>query len=187
MQTIELTCEPALDRAVRAVWRQLADGGVDSVADNPHPGHRPHLTLAACGAITPDALERVRAVLGGAVPVAVRLSGLLTFSARSRRRVLTWGVVPSPDLVDLHRAVWQELATAPDPDEHYLPGRWMPHLGLTRRLEPPALTLAHDILGRHPDLTGAFDAARTFDSDRQQTTWLTPVRTVPEVSGAQHP
>ncbi|GAA2783080.1 2'-5' RNA ligase family protein [Kitasatospora paracochleata] len=172
MQTIELTCGPALDAAVRAVWRQLADGGVDSLADNPHPGHRPHLTLAVCGAIDADALARIGALLAEALPLPVRLSGLLSFSARSRRRVLAWGVVPSPDLIDLHRAVWRELAAVPEPNEHYLPGRWLPHLGLTRRVEPTGLARAHEVLGRHPDVTGDFAAARSFDAADQSTAWL---------------
>ncbi|GLW75047.1 hypothetical protein Kpho02_73440 [Kitasatospora phosalacinea] len=169
MRTIELTCDPAFDRAVRTVWRLLADGGVDSLADNPHPGHRPHLTLAACGEIAPDRLAAVSELLSGALPLPVRLSGLLSFSARSRRRVLTWGVVPGPELVDLHREVWRLLADAPEPDPHYRPGRWMPHLGLTRRVEPDALALAHRLLGRHPDLVGVFDAARSFDADSRST------------------
>ncbi|MFJ1756398.1 2'-5' RNA ligase family protein [Kitasatospora sp. NPDC088134] len=173
MRTIELTCDPALDRAVRTVWRQLADGGVDSLADNPHPTHRPHLTLAVCAAITPEQQAAVAELLSGALPLAVRFTGLLSFGARSRRRVLAWGVVPAPELIDLHRAVWRLLADAPEPDPRYLPGRWMPHLGLTRRVEPAGLALAHDVLGRHPDLTGTFDAARTFDSLARTTTALT--------------
>ncbi|MFB7948878.1 2'-5' RNA ligase family protein [Kitasatospora phosalacinea] len=169
MRTIELTCDPALDRAVRTVWRQLADGGVDSLADNPHPGHRPHLTLAVCGEIAPDRLAAVDQLLSGALPLPVRLSGLLSFAARSRRRVLAWGVAPGPELVDLHREVWRLLADEPDPNPVYLPGRWMPHLGLTRRVEPDALALAHRLLGRHPDLAGVFDAARSFDAGSQST------------------
>ncbi|WP_259464473.1 hypothetical protein [Streptomyces sp. TLI_171] len=61
------------------------------------------------------------------------------------------------------------LAAAPEPNPLYLPGRWMPHLGLTRRVGPDGLALAHQVLGRHPDLAGVFDAARTFDSDTQLT------------------
>ncbi|MGW4814853.1 2'-5' RNA ligase family protein [Kitasatospora cineracea] len=169
MRTIELTCDPAFDRAVRTVWRQLADGGVDSLADNPHPAHRPHLTLAACGAIVPERLAEIGELLDGALPLEVRLSGLLSFSARSRRRVPAWGVVPVPALIDLHREVWRLLADAPEPNPLYLPGRWMPHLGLTRRVEPDGLALAHRLLGRHPDLAGVFDGARTFDSESQLT------------------
>ncbi|OKI93463.1 2'-5' RNA ligase family protein [Kitasatospora sp. CB01950] len=169
MRTIELTCDPALDRAVRSVWRQLADGGVDSLADNPHPAHRPHLTLAACGAIGPEQELMLGELLSGALPLEVRFTGLLSFAARSRRRVLAWGVVPSPELVDLHREVWRVLSAAPDANPLYLPGRWMPHLGLTRRVEPAGLARAHELLGRHPDVAGTLDAARTFDSGTQLT------------------
>ncbi|MFF7453219.1 2'-5' RNA ligase family protein [Kitasatospora sp. NPDC008115] len=169
MQTVELLCDPPLDRAVRALWRRLADGGVDSLADNPHPGHRPHLTLAVCARMPADAGERLDELLADALPLTVRLTGLLSFAARSRRRVLSWSVVPTLDLLRLHHRVWEVLEHAEAPDPHYVPGRWSPHLGLTRRLTPDAVTLTHTLLGRHPDLTGTFDTARTFDSDTQQT------------------
>ncbi|MFE6870421.1 2'-5' RNA ligase family protein [Kitasatospora sp. NPDC057692] len=168
MQTVELLCDAPLDRAVRAVWQRLADGGVDSLADNPHPGHRPHLTLAACARMPDGAVERLDRLLTDALPLTVRLTGLLSFSARSRRRVLSWSVVPTVELMRLHQGVWEVLEHAEEPDPHYVPGRWSPHVGLTRRLAPEDVTLAHALLGRHPDLTGAFDAARGFDSATQR-------------------
>ncbi|MER5349192.1 2'-5' RNA ligase family protein [Kitasatospora sp. NPDC002551] len=169
MQTVELLCDPPLDRAVREVWQRLADGGVDSLAHNQHPGHRPHLTLASCARMPAGAGERLDGLLAGSLPLTVRMTGLLSFSARSRRRVLSWSVVPTLDLLRLHQRVWEVLEHAEEPDPHYVPGRWSPHLGLTRRLTPEAVTLAHTLLGRHPDLTGTFTAARTFDSDTQRT------------------
>ncbi|WP_030272349.1 2'-5' RNA ligase family protein [Streptomyces sp. NRRL B-24484] len=164
MQTVELTCAPALDAAVRGVWQQLSGAGLPSLAHNTHPGHRPHLTLASCGAAPEGALDAVGELLAEALPLPVRLTGLLSFSARSRRRVLSWAVVPTFELVDLHRRVWLLLDGAADPNPHYLPGRWAPHIGLTRRLEPEELALAHTVVGRHPDLTGAFDAGRSYDT-----------------------
>lgn len=165
MQTVELTCAPALDDAVRKVWQQLSDAGVPSLARNAHPGHRPHLTLAACGAAPQGAVSAVGELMAGALPMPVRLTGLLSFSARSRRRVLSWAVVPTVELLGLHRRVWELLDGAEEPNPLYLPGRWAPHLGLTRRLEPDELALAHDVVGRLPDLTGVFDAARSYDGD----------------------
>ncbi|PBC70983.1 2'-5' RNA ligase superfamily protein [Streptomyces sp. TLI_235] len=172
MQTVELTCAPALDAAVREVWQQLSEAGVASLAHNIHPGHRPHLTLAACGAAPEGALDAVGELLAEVLPLPVRLTGLLSFSARSRRRVLSWAVVPTFELVDLHRRVWLLLDDAEDPNPHYRPGRWAPHVGLTRRLEPAELGLAHAVLGRHPDLTGLFDAGRSYDGLTGATTPL---------------
>ncbi|MFC5661595.1 2'-5' RNA ligase family protein [Kitasatospora misakiensis] len=169
MQTVELLCDPPFDRAVRTVWQRLADGGVDSLAHNPHPGHRPHLTLAACARMPAGAPERLDELLAGALPLTVRLTGLLSFAARSRRRVLSWSIVPTVELVRLHQRAWEALDGAEEPDRHYVPGRWSPHLGLTRRLTPDDLTRAHTVLGRHPDLTGTFTAARSFDSETGQT------------------
>ncbi|GJF33527.1 hypothetical protein KNE206_62270 [Kitasatospora sp. NE20-6] len=163
MQTVELTCAPALDTAVREAWERLSEAGVPSLARNTHPGHRPHLTLASCGTAPPGALAAVGELVAGVLPLPVRLTGLLSFSARSRRRVLSWSVVPTVDLLGLHRRVWELLDGADEPNPLYLPGRWAPHLGLTRRLEPAELALAHDVLGRMPDLTGVFDAARSYD------------------------
>nr|BEK63788.1 hypothetical protein KPHV_10150 [Kitasatospora purpeofusca] len=169
MQTVELLCDPPFDRAVRTVWQRLADAGVDSLADNPHPGHRPHLTLAACARMPVGAAERLDELLAGALPLTVRLTGLLSFAARSRRRVLSWAIVPTVELVQLHHRVWEVLADAAEPSPYYVPGRWSPHLGLTRRLAPEDVSLAHTALGRHPDLTGTFTAARSFDSESQLT------------------
>ncbi|AUG75949.1 hypothetical protein CFP65_1031 [Kitasatospora sp. MMS16-BH015] len=168
MQTVELTCAPEFDAAVREVWQRLSDGGVPSLARNTHAGHRPHLTLA-CGTLSPEALARVDELLAASLPLPVRLTGLLSFSARSRRRVLAWSVVPGYELVRLHHRIWQLLADSPEPNPYYLPGRWSPHLGLTRRLEPEELVRAHDLLGRLPDLTGEFDAARSYDTDTELT------------------
>ncbi|MER5640419.1 2'-5' RNA ligase family protein [Kitasatospora sp. NPDC002227] len=177
MQTVELTCDPVFDAAVREVWQQLDEGGVASLARNTHPTHRPHLTLAACGSVPVAALARVDELIAEALPLPVRLTGLLSFSARSRRRVLSWSVVPGYELVRLHHRIWQELAEAAQPGSaqpspYYLPGRWSPHLGLTRRLEPAELALAHHLLGRLPDLTGSFDAARSYDTCTGLTTPL---------------
>ncbi|MEV6978732.1 2'-5' RNA ligase family protein [Kitasatospora sp. NPDC093806] len=168
MQTVELLCDAPFDGAVRTVWQHLADGGVDSLAHSTHPGHRPHLTLAACARMPAGAADRIDELLREALPLPVRLTGLLSFAARSRRRVLSWSVVPTADLVLLHQRIWHALDGAEEPDQHYVPGRWSPHLALTRRLTPESLTLAHTLLGRHPDLTGTFTTARTFDSTTQQ-------------------
>ncbi|WP_053644297.1 2'-5' RNA ligase family protein [Streptomyces sp. XY431] len=169
MQTVELLCDPPFDRAVRTVWQRLADAGVDSLADNPHPGHRPHLTLATCARMPAGAAERLDELLAETLPLTVRLTGLLSFAARSRRRVLSWAIVPTVELVQLHRRVWELLDGAEEPSPYYVPGRWSPHLGLTRRLTPEEVSLAHATLGRHPDLTGTFTAARSFDSGTQLT------------------
>lgn len=167
---MELTCDAVFDDAVRDVWGRLAAAGLPSLTHNTHPAHRPHLTLAAAGHFPPGAQQRIDALLAPpALPLRIRLSGLLSFSARSRRRVLAWGVVPTPELLALHGAVWQALAEAGDPHPLYLPGRWMPHLGLTRRLEPEQLVTALDVLGRLPDLPGVLDAARSYDTDSRRT------------------
>ncbi|MCD0481124.1 2'-5' RNA ligase family protein [Streptacidiphilus sp. ASG 303] len=169
MRTVELTCDPDFDDAVRAVWGRLDAAGLPSLTRNTHPTHRPHLTLAAAGAFPPGALERIDDLLAPALPLRVRLAGLLSFSARSRRRVLAWGIVPTPELLAVHGAVWAALDGADEPHPLYTPGRWMPHMSLTRRLEPEQLVTALEVLGRLPDHPGDLDAGRSYDTDTRTT------------------
>jgi 2'-5' RNA ligase len=159
----------SFDRSVREVWERLAEAGLPSLALNTHPGHRPHLTLAAAGRFPDGALDKVGLLLREpALPLPVRLTGLLSFSARSRRRILVWAVVPSAELIGLHAEVWRALDGVVEPNPLYEPGRWIPHMGLTRRLESDQVITAMQVLGRLPDLSGALSEARSFDSDSQQ-------------------
>lgn len=179
MHTVELTCDPALEAAVRGLWQRLSEGGVPSLAHNTHPSHRPHLTMASFGTMPVGAPALLNELLAAALPLPVRLTGLVSYSARSRRRVLSWAVVPTVELMVLHREVWRILSGAGEPNPFYLPGRWSPHVGLTRRVEPAELATAHEIVGRLPDVSGLFDAARSYDSESRTLLTLG----VPEFDG----
>ncbi|GAA2447638.1 2'-5' RNA ligase family protein [Streptomyces macrosporus] len=177
MRTVELLPDDATDRAVRRAWRHLADAGLPSQAGHPHPTNRPHLTLAT-GEALPDAVRaRVVEVLEAALPVRIRLEGLVRFPGRVR--VLAWAVRPDPELLFLHGEVWRTLAGSPGvgrTNPLHAPGRWVPHvtLGRARRAAwdlPDADLLPAPLRGPLP---GLLVAARGYDSATRTTESLVP-------------
>ncbi|GAA2404506.1 2'-5' RNA ligase family protein [Streptomyces glaucosporus] len=177
MRTVELLPDDATDRAVREAWRHLAEAGLPSQAGHPHPTNRPHLTLAT-GEALPDAVRaRLEEVLDAALPVRIRLEGLLRFPGRVR--VLAWAVRPGPGLLLLHGEVWRALAGTPEAGRMnplHAPGRWVPHLtlGRTRRASwdlPDADLLPAPLRGPLP---GLLTAARSYDSADRTTEPLAP-------------
>ncbi|MEV5428066.1 2'-5' RNA ligase family protein [Streptomyces sp. NPDC052701] len=165
MRTVELLPDAATELHVRDMWHAIAAAGLPSLAAHRHPTNRPHLTLATCEDLRPSTRAALAAVLDDALPAPSRLDGLLRFPGRTR--VLAWRVVAGPELVELHRRVWDVLATdAVGPlNPLHAPGRWIPHLTLARsrrtsarwpaHLLPPALS--------HP-WEASFTGARSYDS-----------------------
>ena len=126
-----LLLDDAADRAVRRLWRQLAEDGVASLATYTHGRHLPHLTLASLG---PSDVAVVREVLAPGQPgepVPLRFHALGAFT-RSR-----CSLVPtvSPALLGAQQLVVEELRSAGlVVQRHYLPDDWLPHLTLTPRI-----------------------------------------------------
>lgn len=177
VRTVELLPDDATDRAVREAWRRLAEAGLPSQAGHPHPTNRPHLTLAV-GEALPDAVRaRLEELLGTALPVRIRLAGLVRFTGRVR--VLAWAVRPDPELLLLHEEVWRTLAEAPGVgrlNPLHAPGRWVPHvtLGRSRRVSwdlPDSELLP---VPPHAPLPGLLVAARGYDSVARTVEPLAP-------------
>jgi len=157
--TVELLPDAGLTAAVRDAWARLVDAGLPSLGRHPHPTNRPHLTLAAAPALPP---------LGdvfGALPVPVRLSGVLAFGGE--RGALVWAVVPSRALLDLHAAVAATLDLSGD--SHHAPGRWTPHLSLALRATPQERAAAVLLLAGLPEVAGEFTAARSYEGTSRTT------------------
>ncbi|MFJ9624425.1 2'-5' RNA ligase family protein [Streptomyces sp. NPDC101181] len=178
MHSIELLPDEATDRAVRGVWRALAAEGLPSQAAHRHSTNRPHLTLATADdlpAATRAALDRALAAL----PLALRLGGLLRFSGRSN--VLAWEVRPDDALLELHRDVWRLLRRTPAVDRAnplLAPGRWVPHLTLGRGRDalwpgPEDRWLPRGA-GERGDWSGRWTGARSYDSAARTTARLGP-------------
>ena len=166
-QSVELTLDEATDGAVRDLWGRLAEAGLPSEQRTTiSASHRPHITLFAGDAITPEvdgALPEVFADLA----LEVRLGGLLAFGPRRGAVVLVRQVVPSRPLLDLQAEVAARCGA--DPAGHFGPGRWTPHVTLARRVPVARLGSVVQALGDLPELDGTSRRCRRWDSDRRIT------------------
>jgi 2'-5' RNA ligase len=161
-QTIELTLDDELDRAVRAEWDLLASAGLPSQALHLGLTNAPHVTLGVAAALDAASLERLAAV---ELPDEVRLGGLLVFRGR-RSAVVSRAVVPSAALLATHAAVDAAMAGAAGRPDVTLPTRWTPHVTLARRLDEAQLGHALELLAGVPsELVGMAVALRHWDSE----------------------
>jgi 2'-5' RNA ligase len=151
--SVELLLDGDTERAVRAEWDALAAAGLSSLAAHTAPSNRPHLTLLVRPELGPVTVaERV------AFPVV--LGAPLLFGAGDRR-VLARSVLPSPEMLDLHAAV-HVAAGEGDDAPHSVPGEWMPHVTLARRLKLADLDRALPLVGG--ELHGRARALRRWDA-----------------------
>ncbi|MFD3609142.1 2'-5' RNA ligase family protein [Streptomyces atroolivaceus] len=178
MHSVELLPDEATDRAVRDVWRRLADEGLPSQAAHRHPTNRPHLTLATADVLSAGVHARLRQTFAG-LPVPLRLGGLLRFSGRTQ--VLAWAVQPDDVLVHLQEAVWRVVREAPRsgrPNPLLDPVRWVPHITLGRGRDTAWAVPDDRLLPARADgtaaATGLWTEARYYDSVTRTTGRLGP-------------
>jgi 2'-5' RNA ligase len=142
-----LLLDDAADRAVRRLWRQLADDGVPSLATYTHGRHVPHLTLASLGQADLVVVRGLLAPVGPKQPAHLRFEALGAFT-RSRCSLVP---VVAPELLTAQQRVVDRLRSASLPvQRHYLPGAWLPHLTLTPRMPvellPKVAQRAYEVL-----------------------------------------
>ncbi|MGW6581978.1 2'-5' RNA ligase family protein [Streptomyces globisporus] len=128
--------------------------------------------MSRCGA--------VRAASLAALPLPLRLTGLLRFSGRVN--VLAWAVRPDAALLELHETVWRILRETPGVDTRsnplLSPARWVPHITLGRGRGavwpgPDGRWLPWAATG--PDaLAGRWAEARSYDSTSRMTAGIGP-------------
>ena len=167
--SVELLLDEATERAVRADWDALADRGLSSLAAHVAPSNRPHVSLY--GGTT---LDRAIALHGAAVeiPFGIRLGPPILFGA-GPRRVLARSVVPSAALLGLHAAVVDQVRARGadvDDDAAFLPGNWIPHVTIARRVQVSSLEVALGLLG--PEVEGTVVGIRLWDSESRLATLL---------------
>ncbi|UGB35713.1 2'-5' RNA ligase family protein [Microbacterium sp. cx-55] len=163
--SLELLLDPESEAAVRADWQRLADAGLSSLAAHTSPSNRPHLTLLARPTLAALDVSGVVARL----PIPVRLGAALLFGAGDRR-VLARHVVPTGDLLAVHRGVHTAAGDTEADAPHTAPGAWTPHITLARRLRLETLPQALDLLG--PEIEGALVSLRRWDSASARVTVL---------------
>ena len=169
--SVELLLDEATERAVRADWDALADRGLSSLAAHVAPSNRPHISL-----YSGTTLDRAIALHGAAVeiPFGIRLGPPILFGA-GPRRVLARSVVPSAALLGLHAAVVDQVRARgadvdDDDDAAFLPGNWIPHVTIARRVQVSSLEVALGLLG--PEVEGTVVGIRLWDSESRLATLL---------------
>jgi 2'-5' RNA ligase len=117
------------DRAVRALWRRLDQAGVGGQRALP-----PHVTFAAANVIPRRTRDLLKDELRTLAIPSLWLSTLGTFP--NSENVLMLGAVVDGELLAVHSAVHDVLAgQVQSPHAYYMPGSWVPHCTLARRVE----------------------------------------------------
>lgn len=165
VQSVELLLDPAAERSVRDDWLQLVDAGLPSQARHTGPTNRPHITLAVARALDPDQESSITAAVSGALPVTVRLGGLLVFGPGPF--ILCRLVVPSTELLALQQQVLAAIGPTASVFPHQEPGAWTAHVTLARRLTTDQLASAVALLSPMADVSGAVEAVRRWDGERK--------------------
>lgn len=162
--SIELLLDPDTEAAIRRSWDALADAALPSPAAVKSPTNRPHVTLAVADRIAPD-VDGVLTPLSLRLPFRCRIGAPLLFGGSTF--TLARLVVPSTELLwvhaHVHRLSLRHLL--PGPGAHTLPGQWTPHVTLTRRLAPPDLARALDVVSTTGELDGTVVGLRRWDGD----------------------
>ncbi|TDB77441.1 2'-5' RNA ligase family protein [Micromonospora sp. KC723] len=161
MRTVELLCDPRLEERVRAAWDRLAVAGLPSLARNPHPTNRPHLTMASVDGFPPGVTGRLADLFDAALPLPVHLDRVEVLDGSAP---LVWLVRPTPRLTALHEAVHEVLARTGGQNPWHAPGRWIPHLSLALRFRDHDRRLARALTCVDRP-SGEFVAARSYDAD----------------------
>lgn len=138
-QAVEMFFDDAADGAVRALWAQLDQVGVPSLATRSHRRHRPHVSLAVAGTIPQRTRDALRADLALLALPSLWLYTLGAFP--TEQNALFLGAVVDTELLAVHSAAHDVLAgRVRQPWAHYLPGAWIPHCTLAQDVTAAQLT-----------------------------------------------
>jgi 2'-5' RNA ligase len=119
--------DPKHHQLVKDLWAELArEFAVTKVyqAPEPHFSYQlaRHYKIKSLGSV-------LRQIAASKTPFEVRTAGLGIFT--EPHLVLYIPVVRSPELMQFHEALWQEISsTASGIEEYYHPSRWIPHITL---------------------------------------------------------
>ncbi|MGZ4577056.1 MAG: 2'-5' RNA ligase family protein [Mycobacterium sp.] len=162
VHSIELLFDADTEAAIRQIWDDLAAADIPSQA----PAARPHVTLAVADRIAEDADALLRP-LTERLPLACTVGASLLLGRSSA--ILARLVVPTAAMLDLHAQVHRVSGEhlQPEPAPNSLPGHWIPHVTLARRVGGAQLGRALRIAGRPQELVGSFAALRRWNGDKK--------------------
>ncbi|MBW0016301.1 MAG: 2'-5' RNA ligase family protein [Mycobacterium sp.] len=162
VHSIELVFDPEIEAAIRRIWEDLAGAGIPSQA----PASRPHVTLAVAERIDPAVDEPLRSV-AQRLPLPCTIGAAVIFGRANV--VLARLVIPTGELLalhaEVHRLVGGQLTPGPMPNS--LPGHWIAHVTLARRVGGAQLGRALRIANRPPQLVGCFAGLRRWEGDKR--------------------
>ncbi|MEX5302003.1 2'-5' RNA ligase family protein [Kocuria sabuli] len=167
MHSLELLLGEDAEASVRADWDRLIEAGLPSSGRHRSPSNRPHITVMAAPSLAPETVpgidERVAAA-AGFVDLPLASAGVLLFGPGRGGYVVVRQVVTTPELLELHRRVWDAVGPVPGQPRTSFPGAWTPHVTLARRMHPDQVAAALDVLEPHPAPLRAV-SLRRWDSD----------------------
>ncbi|MEV6429816.1 2'-5' RNA ligase family protein [Nocardia sp. NPDC051463] len=164
VQSVELLLDDAADTEIRRQWQLLADAGIPSVAAKTAETTRPHITIAVAKELWPRIDHVLEQQSFRQFPV--RLGGLLVFG--SRHPILVRAVVPSEQLLAVHRRIFSIVAQCPGVPSNLHPDEWTPHVTLARRVSHQQLGEAVHVVARDRDFPATIVGIRRWDGDQRR-------------------
>ena len=134
---LQLYFDPVTDQIVRDVWRHIAQTGITQ--HRPGSTDRPHITLAVyAGLDAVRAEETLLTFVRSHVQFPLTFPSLGSFVSPSVVAFLA--PVVTTDLLHFHHEAHETFGDiGTDPQELYLPGRWVPHCTIAVHVEARAL------------------------------------------------
>jgi hypothetical protein len=158
VHSIELLLDDEAEAAIRRQWRLLADAGLPSEHRSPQGGgsRRPHITVIAAEQIASQAATGLIPTLNAALPLPVVIGDPMIFGTAKVGRpglILVRQVHPTVPLLQLQQQVYDNCPGALG--DHFVAGRWAPHVTLAHRLRPDQIPVALQLLARSGASNGA--------------------------------
>lgn len=170
-QSVELLLDAECEAAVLTEWARLAEAGQPTEQRVvPSASHRPHVTLWAGPSVSAEVDAALPALVAG-LDLSLRLGSLLLFGPRRGQLVVVRQVVTSAALLELQARITDLCGT--EPDSHFAPGAWTPHVTIARRVPLAGLGALVTALGEVPELDAVVRRCRRWDGDAKVTWDLT--------------
>ncbi|HVF19794.1 MAG TPA: 2'-5' RNA ligase family protein [Mycobacteriales bacterium] len=153
------------EERIRLLWRELAALGVPALgsAAGPHP--RPHVSYLYTDHLDVTATITALSRLPKRPPLTVRLGAVALFPPR----ILHLPVIPTTDLLDRHRSVFDVASgSLADIRPFHVPGRWSPHVTLARSVPRGLADVAVETVAAYLPIEGTLATGGIEDADSGQ-------------------